>query len=423
MAQRNLLAERFPALGSRDYRIFWAGQAISLAGSTMQGAAIDWHLYSLTGSALALGAIGLARLLPVVVFALIGGAAADSLDRRRILLVTQSLLSCVALVFGGLSAAGRISAAWIYGLAACSAALAAFDNPSRQAMIPNLVPREHLYSAIAINSVTFRFSRILGPLAAGVLIGVGRIEMVYFVNALSFVAAIAALLMIRAPFSSIDRAQRPDISLRSLREGLAFVWGTPILVWTMGLDFLATFFSSADALLPIFAQDILKVGPEGYGLLRAAGPTGTLVASAVLVLLPPILRQGRVILWAVALYGLFTVLFGVSTLYWFSWLCLAAVGAADTVSTVIRQNIRHMVTPDHLRGRMVSVNMVFFMGGPQLGELEAGVVAHWIGAPWSVITGGLGCLVVAAIVAGRAPALRGYRHDEALGKGPTGAVS
>ena len=203
------------------------------------------------------------------------------------------------------------------------------------------------------------------------------------------------------------------VSLDTLKEGLAFVAKTPILVSTMALDFFATFFSSANALLPIFAKDILHVGPTGYGLLAAAPAVGSLVAGVGVATLPPIVRQGRTLIAAVFVYGLATIGFGFSNVFWLSALFLSATGAADTVSTVLRQTIRQLVTPDRLRGRMVSVNMIFFMGGPQLGELEAGVVAGLAGAPFSVISGGVGCLIAAVLVARRAPGLRRYVATQA----------
>ncbi len=179
----------------------------------------------------------------------------------------------------------------------------------------------------------------------------------------------------------------------------------------MLLDFFATFFSSATALLPIFAQDILGVGAHGYGLLYAAPSVGALVASTAMVrLIDRIDRRGIVLLWAVAGYGLATVAFGASHSFWLMWGCLALTGLTDTVSTVFRNVIRQLETPDHLRGRVVGINMVFFMGGPQLGELEAGLVANWIGAPLSVISGGIGCLLATGLIAARTPALRAYRR-------------
>jgi predicted MFS family arabinose efflux permease len=194
---------------------------------------------------------------------------------------------------------------------------------------------------------------------------------------------------------------------------LRFVFRAPLIRSTMLLDFFATFFSSATALLPIFAQDILGVGASGYGWLYAAPAAGAIVTSAVMVKAVDLIdRRGHVLVAAVAGYGLATMAFGLSRNFWFSFACLAATGATDTVSMVFRNLLRQLETPDHLRGRMTGVNMIFFMGGPQLGELEAGLVANWLGAVVSVVTGGVGCVVATIWIAATTPALRRYRRDQ-----------
>ncbi len=412
---------RFPALRSRNYRLLWFGQGVSGVGSMMQVWAINWQLYALTHHALALGLIGLFRVVPIVLFSLIGGTVADAWDRRKVMLATQTTLAGVATALGVLTVTHHMSAPAIYGLTVIGAAAMAFDNPARQALIPQLVPRSDFVSAVALNSMMMRTATIIGPMVAGLLIARGGLGDTYWLNAVSFLAVIGALLLMRLAPAQSDPAgagvaktgERGEISWASLTEGLRFVWSTPILVWTLSLDFLATFFSSANALLPIFARDILHAGARGYGVLAAAEAVGALAAGTFLSLGRPVVRQGRTVLWAVTLYGAATVVFGWSKLFWLSWVALAVGGVADSISTIMRQTIRQLVTPDRLRGRMTSVNMIFFMGGPQLGELEAGLVATWLGAPWSVITGGLGCLLTVALVAARAPMLRNYRRTDA----------
>jgi len=211
---------------------------------------------------------------------------------------------------------------------------------------------------------------------------------------------IGALIAMRASGQPELETERKDaLSFAALKEGLSFVWHTPIIVQTMTLDFVATFFASATLLLPIFAQERLHVGARGYGFLAAAPAIGSVLTALVMARLGTLHRQGRLVVASVAVFGVATAGFGVSTVYWVSLLMLAITGAADTVSTVLRQTIRQLVTPNHLRGRMTSINMMFFMGGPQLGELEAGVLAGFIGAPLSVMIGGLGSLIAAAIAA------------------------
>src|SRR5262249_5592793 len=225
---------------------------------------------------------------------------------------------------------------------------------------------------------------------------------------------VAALLLMRdvPARQAAEPGTRDDVSLSAAIEGLRFVFQSPLIRSTMLLDFFATFFSSATALLPIFAQDVLRVGARGYGWLYAAPAAGALASSAAMVpLTERIQNRGRTLLWAVTGYGAATVVFGLSRSFWLTFSCLALTGATDTVSTVIRNVVRQLETPDRLRGRMTGVNMVFFMGGPQLGELEAGVVANWLGAPFSVISGGIGCVIVTAWVALATPGLRRYRRS------------
>src|SRR5438477_146182 len=237
------------------------------------------------------------------------------------------------------------------------------------------------------------------------------IAWVYAVNAVSFLMVIAALLLMRArPPASGGGGPAARITWAAAREGLRFVFAQPIVRSTMLLDFVATFFASATALLPIFAQDILHVGARGYGWLYAAPSVGAALAGLVMAYaIDRIGRRGAILLWAVAASGAATVVFGISRSFWLTLLCLAAVGAADTVSTVIRNIVRQLETPDELRGRMTGVNMIFFMGGPQLGELEAGVAAQLFGAVASVVSGGIGCLLATAVVARREERLRHYR--------------
>jgi MFS family permease len=297
----------------------------------------------------------------------------------------------------------------------------AFDGPARQALVPNLVPREHLANAISLYAIMLQVASVAGPSIGGILIATLGVGWVYAVNAVSFAFVIVALLMMR-DVPGRDASRPGEVSVGAIREGLDFVFANPIIRSTMLLDFFATFFSSATALLPIFAQDILHVGARGYGWLYAAPSAGAAVASLVMVRsIEEIDRRGLVMLWSVVMYGLATVLFGVSQFFWLTFLCLALTGAADMVSTVLRNVVRQLETPDHLRGRMIGVNMVFFMGGPQLGELEAGSVAQWIGAPLSVITGGLGCLIATGWIAARTPALRHY-HRASVDAGAQGRL-
>jgi MFS family permease len=414
----------FQALQHRNFRLLWVGLLISFSGSYMQTAAILWHVSLLAPDdrrAIALGMVGLVRVVPIVVFSLISGVAADALDRRRLMLVTQSTMAVLAAILFLVTYRG-LSAVWpIYALAAASSAAGAFDLPARQSMVPNLVPREHLPNAISLNTSMVQVASVLGPALGGVVIAGAGVAWAYAGNAISYVVVIAALLMMRvddrrthddAPaVAGASPRRRSDFSVAAALEGLRFVFRSPLIRSTMLLDFFATFFSSATALLPIFAQDVLHVGARGYGWLYAAPAVGAVVASAIMVRAVELIeRRGAVLIGSIVVYGLATIAFGLSHWFWLTFWSLAITGAADTVSAVFRNLIRQLETPDGLRGRMTSINMMFFIGGPQLGELEAGLLAQWGGPLISVISGGIGCLIATAWVTVVTPGLRTYRR-------------
>jgi MFS family permease len=406
LSLRARLKARFPALEYRDFRLLWFGQMISIAGSQMQNVAIGWHIYHQTDSAVMLGLVGLFRVVPIVVFSLVGGVVADAYNRRRIMFITQSVMLLAAAGLG-LVTLLKVDSSWaILSLTALGAAGGAFDNPARQSLIPNLVPPDRLANAVSLNTLMFQIGTIVGPAVGGIVIAQLGVAAVYWINALTFGAVITALALMR--YSESPDRLRSKIDLASFFEGLKFVRSNRIILSTMLLDFFATFFASATALLPIFARDILHVGPQGLGMLYAAESVGAVITGFAMSLLGDPKRKGRVLLVSVALYGVATAIYGFSTNYALSLLLLGLVGAGDTVSTVLRSTIRQMATPDHIRGRMTSVNMIFFMGGPQLGNLEAGLLAAWIGAGPSVVIGGFATMVVVGLMSWRFPRLREY---------------
>jgi MFS family permease len=419
----------YQALKHREFRHLAISMLVSLVGSQMQNVAIDWHIWVLTRSPLALGFVGLVRVVPIVILSLVGGLVADRHDRRRVLIVTQSAMTLVALALGVVTLLGRDTVGLVYLLTACTSAAGAFDNPSRQALLPRLVPKKDLPGALAIMLSGFQAASIGGPALTGIILAgtaggsaqgasqlhehTGGLALIYFLNAVSFLGVLVTLLTLKTS-GEVARAEgAPENPLASLKEGLRFVFTTPILVWTMTLDFFATFFAGSMSLLPIFADQVLKAGPAGYGWLRAAPGIGALVGSVWTSVHSLPRRQGRVFLWAVAAYGAATIVFGLSRGFWLTFGALALVGLSDTISTVVRQTVRQLVTPDALRGRMTGVNMIFFMGGPQLGELEAGFVASLfasaaLGASVAVVSGGVGTLLVVLSIAARAKVMRDY---------------
>ncbi|MEK6334982.1 MAG: MFS transporter [Acidobacteriota bacterium] len=401
----------FASLRHRDFRLLWMGQFVSVIGSQMQMVAINWHIYLLTHSAFALGLVGLFRAGPIVLCSLLGGVVADVIDRRRLMIATQFvMLTCSAiLALVTLSGSQRV---WpIYLLTAIASAAWAFDTPARQALVPALVPAKDFPNAVSLGMLMFQMGMIVGPALAGFLLASRGPALIYGLNAVSFIAVILGLALMRTRgLPDPEEGTVTRVSFEALREGLRFVWRTPVIVQTMTLDFIATFFASANQLLPIYAKDILQVGAQGLGFLVSAPAVGAVLAGLVMARMGVLKRQGLIVILSVAVFGAATIGFGLSRVFWFSLLMLAAIGAADTVSTILRQTIRQLATPNNLRGRMTSINMIFFMGGPQLGELEAGTLAAIAGAPLSVVTGGAACLIAATIALSAAKRLRDYER-------------
>ena len=320
------LANRYPALASRDFRLLWIGQFISNIGSQMQLVALNWQVYVITHSAVALGIIGLARVIPIIIFSLFGGIAADRFNRKIILTLTQSSLFILSILLTLLTITHQISSLSIYLITALATIAMAFDTPSRQAFIPRLVKDEQLQNALTLNSIMYQVSTVIGPTIAGIFIGRLGLEYVYGFNALTFIAVLVALFMIQT--SGIVIGQKAAFSIYGIMEGINFIRSRTIIWSTMLLDFFSTFFSSATALLPIFAKDILKVGPEGLGLLYAAPAIGAVIAGVTLAHFQFLRKEGKVILVSVGIYAIGTIIFGLSKSFTIALVGLLLVGVS-----------------------------------------------------------------------------------------------
>ncbi len=384
----------------------------------MQLWALFWHVNQLDKNPIALGGIGVARFLPVVVFSLIGGALADSRDRRKVMFVTQSIAALLALVLALFTQFGQVTIWHIYVITALQAVVVAFDGPSRQALIPNLLPKKDLPNAFSMTFTAFQAGAVIGPALSGLIIAFFGQEAVYYFNAFSFVAVLFALFMIGDVPQSIAE-KSAGVSLESITDGIRFILSKPIIFATMMIDFIATFFASASTLMPIIATDVLNVGVVEYGYLSAASAVGAVAVALIISQIKEIRKQGIVFLSSVIIFGLATVVFGLTRSFVVAWLAIAVTGGADGVSTIVRNTIRQLQTPDHVRGRMTSINQIFFMGGPQLGEIEAGSVAQFFGAPFAVITGGIGCIVGTLLIIWKWPQLKVYNGDEPMLAGAT----
>jgi MFS family permease len=408
-----------PSLRYRGFRLLWVGLAISIAGSQMQVWSILWHIRTLTDQPIALGGVGLARILPVIVFSLVGGSIADVADRRLVLYITQSVMALSAAALAWLTFVGQIDLWHIYLLTAVQAVAVSFDTPARQALVPNLVPARDLANAFSLQSIAFQTGSIVGPALSGLVIAYWGQAYTYLFNAISYLAVIVALVLMGRVPQQVSPVRRGAVSPMAIREGIQFIWHHPIILSTMIMDFFATFFSSANTLMPIIARDVLHVGAVAYGWLSAAQSIGAVAAALILSQVLELRRQGPIFLVAVVAFGLATIFFGMTRTLGVAMVALVLVGASDSVSTIIRNTIRQLQTPDYIRGRMVSINQIFFMGGPQLGEMEAGVAAQFFGAPFAVVSGGVGCILAVIWIAYHWPQLRDYNGDEPVLAGAT----
>jgi len=413
--------------------MYWIGHLISIAGSQMQLWALYWHLRTISDQPVVISGIGLVRFLPVILLSLIAGVAADRFDRRKMAILTQIALGLVALMLGLTTSWGVMTLWLLFGLVTIQSVAVAFDGPARQALIPSLVPRENLANAYSLTSIASKVGGILGPAICGVVIAFLGLQWAYWINAISYLAVIAALIAMGDIRTVIEKKAfelrgSPGSSeivpvpargtgrgtFRDIREGIEFIKNSPIIFSVMILDFFGTFFSSANTLLPFVARDILHVGPIQYGWLSASQSIGTVIIGLYLSQKTKLLRQGMLISISVAMFGLATILFGISTSFWLTMLALILIGVFDGLSTIIRNTVRQLLTPDAMRGRMMSITQIFFKGGPQLGEVESGLAAQIFGLPFAIVSGGVGCVMAACIVVRKIPQLWNYNGDEAI---------
>jgi MFS family permease len=398
------------AFGYRDFRLYQGARLLSTIANQMLSVAVGWQIYELTGRAFDLGLVGLVQFLPAIGLSLLTGHTADRFDRRRVVLTCYVALAVTAaLLYGG---ARTGSATWhIYAAMFLFAVARAFLAPAGQALLPDLVLPKHFASAIAWGSTVFEIGAILGPAVGGWIYSVGHgPRAVYLAGAVSYLLAalLAALMAVRT-----GRMERKAASLETVIAGVVYVWRNKILLGSISLDLFAVLFGGAVALLPIYARDILHVGPWGLGLLRSAPALGA-ASVAVLIAFRPLRRKtGAIMLSCVALYGAATIVFGASHSFWLSLVALAVVGASDMVSVVIRSTLVQIVTPPEMRGRVSAVNMVFIGASNELGELESGMTAAWMGTVASVIFGGIAACAVVAVYAVLFPGLRRVDRLEA----------
>ncbi|GAC1460544.1 MAG: MFS transporter [Candidatus Limnocylindrales bacterium] len=399
-----------PLRVSPAFRLLWFGQIISMTGSMVRFVAIPYQVYLLTGSPLAVGLIGLFQAVPTIVLSLFGGVIADRVDRRRLLIVTQVCLTATSIVLAVTTQLGAVSVPFLYALTAVGASFSALDSPARSALIPTLLERRQVQAAVTLNQTQFQTAAVVGPALAGVLIASFGLATTYWIDVLTYLAAIGALLLMRQ--TARPPAQHASV-LRSLVEGIAFLGVRRILLATMSLDFLATLFGNWRALVPYYADRVFEVGPEGLGLLYAAPGAGALIVALSAGWTNRVQRQGLAILAAVTVFGLAIAAFGLLPREGFvlGLILLAVAQGADTVSSIFRQTILQLEVPDALRGRLNAINMMFVFGGPTLGQVESGAVATLWNPVAAVVSGGLECVAAVVGIALIAPRLIRYRPE------------
>lgn len=408
------LPDRLPALQHPAFRRWIVGSFFSNIGGSLQVWAVFWQLDHLTHRPEAVGLVGLVRVIPLLVFGLFAGLVADTRERPKILLITQSLMGVVAVLLAILTLTDHVTPLAIYVLVLLEACARAYDGPARQSIVANLVPTQHYANAASISGIQWRLSEVLGPVLSGLFIwgfgprlGPGA---AYVGNALSFGALLYAVLRLPPMPARNERSQGAQAVLKSIGQGLTFLRSAVVVRNAMWIDFWGTFVAGASALLPTFARAQLHVGADKYGLLVASQGFGAMAASSFLAWKPAYEKPGRIVILMIALFGLSTAGVGLSPNYWIAMLFLAGVGATDMISTVQRQTIRQLAVPDAMRGRLSSIGMIFQVSGPQLGDYESAKIAGLTDTRTSFVVGGLGALFAAAWYQVRGPALRDYEY-------------
>jgi MFS family permease len=382
------------------------GNFVSNLGAQATLVALPFQLYLLTGSALAVGLLGAAEVIPLVSMSLLGGAIADRMDRRRLLLVTQIGLVGTTGALAILPALGPPPVAALYVLGGLLAGVNALQNVAISALLPNLIDRPRLPRALAVAYGLSALSMVMGPGLGGLLIAAAGVQAAYIVDAVSCLAIVVTVLMI-APQPPVMVKEHPKV-LASIAEGLRYVYGNRALVGSFAIDLVAMTFGMPRALFAVLSVSVFHAGAAGTGALYAAVPAGATVAALLTGWINHARRLGIIVIWAVTVWGAAVALAGLMRSLWPAVALLAVAGAADSISAVCRSTINQTVTPDHMRGRMSAAYSLVVSGGPRLGDVESGSVAGAVGVRVSVVSGGLLCMLGVVVIALAFPALRAY---------------
>jgi MFS family permease len=392
------------AFAHPDFVLFQIARFLIVGAVEMQAVAVGWQVYDITKRALDLGLVGLAQFLPGIVLFLVSGHASDRFDRRKVLACCYAGFAVCSGLLLGIAQLGLHSVRPIYLVLVLLGVVRSFNGTASRSILPQLVPDEHFPNAVAWNATTFQTATILGPSLGGILYAAFHGPSAVYAGAmLTAVGALASMFRIR---TRPQVRRREPVSLKTVLAGLHFIWREKLILGAISLDLFAVLLGGAVALLPVYAREILHTGPWGLGLLRTAPGVGAAVMAVALAHRPLRGRSGPTLLWAVAGFGIFTILFGISTSLIFSLISLICLGAADMISVIIRATLVQLRTPDEMRGRVMSVDMVFIGTSNELGQFESGLTAQWFGTVPAVLLGGVGTLLVIALWAWMFPQLR-----------------
>jgi MFS family permease len=395
----------YEVLKNRDFLLYLVGRFIASFGQQMVNVAVGWELYERTGSALALGFVGLTQMVPMIALTLPAGHVADNFERKKVILITVGAMA-VATLGLGMASWFEAPVGWMYFCLFISGCARTFLWPASSAFLPQLVSRSNFSRAVTWNTGAFHMSSVIGPAAGGALIAWFRsASIVYFINAVAGMICLGLFFLLRVKYKA---GPREPMTLKSLGAGFHFVFSNPIVLGIITLDLFAVLLGGAVSLLPVYAKDILHSGPSGLGILQAALPVGSLLCAMFMAHAPPIKKAGRALLVAVAGFGLATVVFGLSRSFILSFAMLFACGLTDNVSVVIRNTLVQLLTPDEKRGRVSAVNSLFIGTSNELGGFESGIVAQYFGPVFSVVSGGIGTVLVVIAVASIWPQIRNY---------------
>jgi MFS family permease len=399
----------FGALRHRNFRLFWIGAAVNHTSLWMLQVAQSWLIYDLTGSALAVGLTGLFLSVPFVVMSLYAGTVADRVDRKKVLIWISIGDLAIVLTLGMLVATGAIQVWQIYLGAVGNALLGAFESPARSSLLPHLVPRADLMTAISLNSVLRRGTQIVGPALGGIVLALFGVTGSYFLNAGALVVMLACVLLMHVEGAVGESTQRNP--LRAMVEGLGYVRSHAVIGPLIALEMVLSAFGSFNSMLVVFAREVFELGPQGFGLLQSAAGLGTVLGSLTLTAFGDVRRKGRLLLLAAAIYGLTTIAFALTPWFLLAVGILLVAGAADIVNGATRVTIIQLLVPSQLRGRVMGLHSVSTRGLGPLGGFNMGMMATFVGVQSAVAIGGAVCILAVSVVAWRVPAIRRFSGD------------